>query len=132
MINRKSALKSSERLTLPILSESESRSNLPSKLKPGLEDSGNHIIQDWLKTSNVPRIINYRFPSEKYTTPATTSQDIGWPWIPRTSANPNKVNTGVSYKRECNPEAKSLEIFGREGRRKGDVFKWFGAREALP
>ncbi|KAI8927346.1 hypothetical protein BC831DRAFT_452551 [Entophlyctis helioformis] len=45
--------------------------------KPPTDDT---IVSNWLYTYNVPRIIKYRFPSEKYTMPPTTSNDIGWPW----------------------------------------------------
>lgn len=122
----------SETLQLPKIDSNSNRMLIPSKLKPGLDDPNSSAVSDWLTTSNVPRIISYRFPSEKYTVPATTSQDIGWPWNPRTEPDPHIQKSYLDYPRPCKPSAKSLEIYGRHGRGKGDVFTWFGCREALP
>jgi hypothetical protein len=103
------------------------QTGLPSKLPPGLADEKSSVVSDWLFASNVPRIIKYKFPSEKYTLPPTTSHDIGWPWMQK----PGDVGVDLDGRPKV-PQAPTLEIFGSKARGKGDVLKWFGAREALP
>jgi hypothetical protein len=46
--------------------------------------------------------------------PATTSSEIGWPWIPKIDAltNPKKANP-FAYARNGVPEAATLEIYGK-------------------
>ncbi|KAH6592210.1 hypothetical protein BASA50_008200 [Batrachochytrium salamandrivorans] len=152
---------------------------LPTKIQPGLRTGTNdEIIGDWLCTYNTPRIIKYRFPSEKYTIPPTTSSDIGWPWervqqqmgmpfveqrlpdiyrytgsfeemqkakqmaamvsrqIPETEEENRQGGSGeggeISQARTRVPAPYTLERFGKHARGRGDVLKWFGAREALP
>ncbi len=119
-------------MRLPEIHKSDRRrTGLPSKLPPGLSDSPNSIVSDWLYTSNVSRIINFRFPVEKYKMPATTSQDVGWAWFEK--AQPAaQADEQVLIRRQCAPQAPTLEIFGKHARGRGDVLKWFGAREALP
>jgi hypothetical protein len=108
-----------------------SQTVIPSKLPPGLSPTEDSIISDWLCTSNVPRIINYRFPAEKYTIPATTSQEVGWPWL-RQETPVKQDPCAFTYKREYVPHAPTLEKFGKYARGQGDVLKWFGVRESLP
>ncbi|KAJ2992610.1 hypothetical protein HDV02_002969 [Globomyces sp. JEL0801] len=115
---------------LPKIQSDNRRSGLPSKLAPGLADKENPIVSDWLFTSNTPRIIQYRFPSEKYNMPTTTSNDIGWPWFPKEGGTPN--NSSIQFRRTGIPQSRTLETFGKHARGRGDVLKWFGARESLP
>lgn len=99
------------RLELPVITHrDERRSGLPSKLEPGLQDSLPPSVENWLVSYHIPRIIQCRLPKDKYTVPATTSQDIGWRWDGR----------------------KTLEVYGSHARGQGDVLDWFGAREAMP
>lgn len=63
--------------------------------------------------------------------PATTSQDVGWAWF-KTTPEPVQGDEQVLLRRQCAPQAPTLEIFGKHARGRGDVLKWFGAREALP
>ena len=140
-------------------------SGLPSLLEPGLRDEKYPILEDWLLAFHTPKLIQFRYPSEKYKTPATTAQDVGWPWIqqplqrkdleslPRkgndlntsvsqskmdesdvavSQSKMNDLDVAVSQKRNGVPTAYTLERFGRYARGRGDVLKWFGAREALP
>eukprot|EP00842_Homolaphlyctis_polyrhiza_P000048 jgi/Hompol1/1043/HPOL_004599-RA len=154
-----------------------SGSGLPSKIPAGLSDEKSSIVCDWLCTYNVPRIIKYRFPSEKYTVPSTTAQDIGWPWervqekmkMPYAIQQPERFESfedqeiarrkkkqseedkkaldalakeleqemkggecRIEQKRDRVPAPYTLERFGKHARGRGDVLKWFGAREALP
>jgi hypothetical protein len=118
-------------IRLPDITAEQKRSVIPSKLPPGLSPTKDSIIADWLCTSNVSRIINYRFPSEKYRLPATTSQEVGWPWLQKEKMEHNDPYA-TTYKRDGIPHAPTLEKFGKYARGQGDVLKWFGAREALP
>ncbi|KAJ3268561.1 hypothetical protein HDV01_002579 [Terramyces sp. JEL0728] len=125
--------KVSHRPTLPAITSNDGRvTGLPSILPPGLDDEGNGIVSDWMYTSNIPRIIKYRFPSEKYKTPTTTSHEIGWPWQKEPIKPIKKPGVSISYNRAAIPQADSLEVYGKHARGQGDVLKWFGAREALP
>jgi hypothetical protein len=129
MISRKSKKVQSEGpLRLPPVKMDPRQTGLPSKLQPGLADESSPLISNWLFSSNVNRIIKHRFPSDKYTMPATTTQDIGWPWMHK--PNPEDKQVGAIGRKV--PQAPTLEVFGREARGHGDVLKWFGAREALP
>ncbi|KAK6095474.1 hypothetical protein MT418_004167 [Batrachochytrium dendrobatidis] len=144
---------------------------LPSKIPPGLTTGAQDaILADWLCTYSVPRIMKYRFPSEKYTIPATTANEIGWPWeqtqkklgmpfaIQKQAMEPRrfasfeemqraqrgidqqtKEQVGgqqeageISQARSRVPGPYTLERFGKHARGRGDVLKWFGARESLP
>nr|KAJ3418139.1 hypothetical protein HK105_000287 [Polyrhizophydium stewartii] len=199
-------------------------SGLPSKIPPGLMDATSPIVGDWLCSYNIPRIIHYRFPSEKYTMPPTTATDIGWPWehvqekmrageaceaggggvcgvgrpgalarqdaakatvtnqlaavtgsdspasaaavaaavlagnaqrfesfedmqeskrkraqheadkkmLARLEKEFGPLGADISHRRTQVPTPYTLERFGKHARGRGDVLKWFGAREALP
>ncbi|KAI8807896.1 hypothetical protein BJ742DRAFT_811152 [Cladochytrium replicatum] len=117
-------------------------SGLPSKLPPGLTESSNSIVGDWLYTYNVPRVIRYRPPFEKYTCPATTSSEIGWSWAGTAAAIKRHDPTNALHvDPACTSESQriqkgsfhTLERFGKHARGRRDVLKWWGgARESLP
>lgn len=96
----------------------------------GLKDPENPIVSDWLFSSNVNSIIKYRFPSQKYFLPTTTSHEIGWPWsspaTSKTNAQESSVANSKSYPEGLNkvPLASTLEIFRKQARGQGDVLKY--------
>ncbi|KAI8801012.1 hypothetical protein BJ742DRAFT_763689 [Cladochytrium replicatum] len=126
-------------------------SGLPSKLPPGLTETPDSIVGDWLYTYNVPRVIRFRPPVEKYTCPATTSSEIGWSWAGTTEAIKRHDPTRTQHEDpaaigardgQSGPERvkvgqkgsfHTLERFGKHARGRRDVLKWWGgARESLP
>jgi hypothetical protein len=125
-----------EHKKLPPISSNPHSSGLASKLPPGLADSEDSLVPDFLYAHKVSSIILHRLPDEKYTIPVTTSSEIGWPWrnvqkqlglpVPPTSKD------GKKLKAITGPV--SLERYGRVWTRgRGDVMKWFGGcRESLP
>jgi hypothetical protein len=79
-----------------------------------LADPENAVISDWLFDNRVRNIIGYRFPSEKYSMPATTSSEIGWPWIPKNTGTSKATKANpFAFKRDGVPQASSLEIYGK-------------------
>lgn len=127
---------SKENIKLPPITSNPYSSGLASKLPPGLADTEDSLVTDWLYSHKVSNIISYRLPDEKYTIPVTTSSEIGWPWrhvqeqlglpLPQISKD------GKRLKSITGPV--SLERYGRGWTRgRGDVMKWFGGcRESLP
>lgn len=80
-------------------------------------------MQSYLYTYNIPKVINYRTPMEKYHMPTSTTQEIGWKW---------KSPAGDTSEKFPN-KFYTLEKFGRTARGQGDVFKWWGGcKESLP
>ncbi|KAJ3395885.1 hypothetical protein HDU92_004731 [Lobulomyces angularis] len=118
-------------------SQQPNASGLPSKLCPGLTKDANSLISDWLLTYDTPRIVNYRFPASKYTYPATTSNEVGWPWgrnsqygneEPAKKKIDNNDNQFQSKPTKNNfpPLYYTLERFGNHARGKQENLKWFG------
>ncbi|KAI8909148.1 hypothetical protein EDD86DRAFT_226880 [Gorgonomyces haynaldii] len=105
-------------IKLPKIPLKQEGSGLPSMLPNGLKDDNNPVVEDWLLAFHVPRVIQHRYPHQKYHVPCTTSQEVGWPWIQQ----PGKKM----------PAPRTLERFGKHARGRGDVLEWFGAAEALP
>jgi hypothetical protein len=100
-----------------------------------LADSEDSLVADYLCAHKVSSIILHRLPDEKYTTPVTTSSEIGWPWRNVQKqlglALPPISKDGKKHKAITGPT--SLERYGRWTRGRGDVMKWFGGcRESLP
>lgn len=105
----------------PIVSKTDPfASGLPSKLLPGIaQDSDNSIISDWISAYNVSKVQLYRFPASKYTYPATTSTEIGWPWGKNSEygSEENRADNEVDFanrpvKSKYEPKFYTLEKFG--------------------
>ncbi|KAJ1522428.1 hypothetical protein HK096_002142 [Nowakowskiella sp. JEL0078] len=89
-------------------------SGLPSKLPQGLSGSDT-LMADWLYTYNVPRVIRYKSPSEKYKYPPTTSGEVGWMWTGTTKAISKSVPNIIAgqennskFKFGCNTDLEDL------------------------
>ena len=136
LLNYKSDTPVSDHQKLPPITSNQYASGLASKLPPGLADSEDSIVSDWLYTHKVSSIISHRLPEEKYTIPVTTSSEIGWPWRNVSKqlgiALPPIPNDSKKLKAVTGPV--SLERYGRVWTRgRGDAMKWFGGcRESLP
>jgi hypothetical protein len=111
------------KLKLPPLPNPKA-SGLPSKLPPGLAPNEDSLLSDWLYAHQIQKVIQSTYPIDKYTIPATTTQEIGWAWK-------NVQNNLGLGSRPLGPV--SLERYGNYARGRGDVMKWFGGcRESLP
>jgi hypothetical protein len=124
------------KLKLPPITPNPHASGLPSKLPPGLASSSDSLVSDWLYAHKVSRIIAHTLPNEKYTIPATTQQEIGWPWL-RVQSHLGLIKengTLIKTKKEGKMKGPvTLERYGRHARGRGDVMLWFGGcRESLP
>jgi hypothetical protein len=117
---------------LPPIQQHPHASGLPSKVPPGLSDSQDSILGDWLCAHQVSRIIAYRLPNQKYTYPATTATEIGWTWE-NVQKKLNLPLPPIKERASSITGPASLERFGSYARGRGDVMKWFGGcRESLP
>ncbi|KAI9207452.1 uncharacterized protein BJ171DRAFT_456066 [Polychytrium aggregatum] len=119
----------------PVPSTSSSASfasGLPSKVPQGLTDNPDSIVSNWLCNHNVPRIIRYRMPIEKYRFPATTATEIGWLWGKGDVVPVAPSPYWITQSREA-PKNHTLERFGKHAKGRVDTLKWWGGgRESLP
>ncbi|KAJ3084998.1 hypothetical protein HK102_000406 [Quaeritorhiza haematococci] len=117
-------------------------SGLPSKLPSGLtatpatpdfpqdvdpetvtpEQLGDTIITDWLRAHAVNKIVRYRMPSDKYTYPATTATEVGWPWgragdktMPYQSTNAISTSKAQAGNTNSRPGSASSRFVPRNG-----------------
>jgi hypothetical protein len=89
------------------------KSGLPSILPCGLAEEGT-FGSDLKYAGNISKIIEQKYPFEKYSHPCTTSMRYGWPFSSSKSGDFNV-----------------LERFGSEARGKRDIHKYFlGVYEA--
>ena len=53
-------------------------------------------MPNWLFSHDVSRIILDRYPSQKYSFPATSQSEIGWPWYQKNTKEKSKNKKGKS------------------------------------
>lgn len=115
------------------------KSGLPSKLNTGLAEGSDSIISDWMYGYNTEKIVKYRYPASKYSFPATTSSEVGWPWG-RGKEYGAEENIGSDGKGPGHRPAKSryspkyytLETYKINTRGVDASLKFFGGPEAMP
>ena len=102
-----------------------------------MTENPDSIIQDWLRTYKVQDIVKYHYPAGKYSYPATTSTEVGWPWGRADQLGKGeeeidkKVNSEVDFdNRACRskyyPKYYTIERYGKHAKGQGNVMKWWG------